>query len=252
MIVREGPETIAAFIAEPVMGAGGVHRAAARLLSRRCRRCWQARHPVHRRRGDLRLRRAPATGWARRPSGSSPTSSPWPRRITSAYVPMRRPHVSERVYQGLVAESGKQWHVRPRLHLFAAIRSPAPWRSRRCEIYESATSSATCSASRPGSRRDCAACRPPLVGEVRGVGLIGAIELVGRPARRQPFEPKRGVGAYFVRRAQEHGLILRMLAGDIVAFSPPLVITERGDRRDARALRAGARRHPAVDAHEWR
>jgi 4-aminobutyrate--pyruvate transaminase len=34
------------------------------------------------------------------------------------------------------------------------------------------------------------------------------------------------VGAYLVRRAQAHGLILRVLGGDVVAFSPPLVITE--------------------------
>jgi 4-aminobutyrate--pyruvate transaminase len=34
------------------------------------------------------------------------------------------------------------------------------------------------------------------------------------------------VGAYLVRRAQEHGLILRSMAGDIVAFSPPLIISD--------------------------
>ena len=45
-------------------------------------------------------------------------------------------------------------------------------------------------------------------------------------ASRKPFDPKRGVGAYFVKRAQAHGLIVRVLGGDIIAFSPPLVITE--------------------------
>ena len=65
-----------------------------------------------------------------------------------------------------------------------------------------------------------------IVGDVRGLGLIGAIELAADPARRQPFDPKRGVGAYFVRRAQEHGLIVRVLGGDVIAFSPPLVIRE--------------------------
>jgi 4-aminobutyrate--pyruvate transaminase len=66
----------------------------------------------------------------------------------------------------------------------------------------------------------------PLIGDVRGLGLIGAVELAADPAARKPFDPKRGVGAYLVRRAQEHGLILRAMAGDIVAFSPPLIITE--------------------------
>ena len=36
----------------------------------------------------------------------------------------------------------------------------------------------------------------------------------------------RGVGAYFVRRAQAHGLIVRVLGGDVIAFSPPLIISE--------------------------
>jgi 4-aminobutyrate--pyruvate transaminase len=66
----------------------------------------------------------------------------------------------------------------------------------------------------------------PLIGDVRGLGLIGAVELAADPARRKAFDPTRGVGPYLVRRAQAHGLILRAMAGDIVAFSPPLVITE--------------------------
>jgi len=66
----------------------------------------------------------------------------------------------------------------------------------------------------------------PIVGQARGLGLIGAIELAEDPAARMPFDPQRGVGAYFVRRAQAHGLIVRALAGDVIAFSPPLVISE--------------------------
>jgi 4-aminobutyrate--pyruvate transaminase len=66
----------------------------------------------------------------------------------------------------------------------------------------------------------------PLVGDVRSVGLIGAVELAEDKRIRKPFDPKRSVGAYLVRRAQAHGLILRVMAGDIIAFSPPLIITE--------------------------
>ena len=65
-----------------------------------------------------------------------------------------------------------------------------------------------------------------IVGHVRGLGLIGAIELAADPAQRKAFDPARGVGAYFVRRAQEHGLITRSLSGDVIAFSPPLIISE--------------------------
>jgi 4-aminobutyrate--pyruvate transaminase len=66
----------------------------------------------------------------------------------------------------------------------------------------------------------------PLVGDARGIGLIGAIELVADKAGKRSFDVKAGVAAYLVRRAQHHGVILRNMPGDIVAFSPPLIITE--------------------------
>ena len=66
----------------------------------------------------------------------------------------------------------------------------------------------------------------PLVGEARGIGLIGAVEIVRDKATKRSFDAKAGVAAYLVRRAQHHGAILRNMPGDIVAFSPPLIISE--------------------------
>ena len=65
----------------------------------------------------------------------------------------------------------------------------------------------------------------PLVGEVRGIGLIGAIELVADKAARTPFDPKASVGGFLAKRAQHHGLIIRPLV-DTIAFCPPLIIKE--------------------------
>ena len=65
----------------------------------------------------------------------------------------------------------------------------------------------------------------PLVGEVRGAGLIAAIELVKQKQPRTPFDLKDGVGAYCAAACHEAGVILRNL-GDSVAFCPPLVISE--------------------------
>ena len=65
----------------------------------------------------------------------------------------------------------------------------------------------------------------PLVGQTRGVGMIGAIELVANKATKTAFAPSAGVGAYCANRSQEYGLIHRPL-GDSVAFCPPLIITE--------------------------
>jgi 4-aminobutyrate--pyruvate transaminase len=66
----------------------------------------------------------------------------------------------------------------------------------------------------------------PLIGEARGVGLIGAVEIVRDKNTKESFDPKIGVAAYLVRRAQHHGVILRAMPGDIVAFCPPLIVTE--------------------------
>jgi hypothetical protein len=66
----------------------------------------------------------------------------------------------------------------------------------------------------------------PLIGEARGIGLIGAVEIVRDKATKQSFDPKAAVAPFLVRRAQHHGLILRSMPGDIVAFCPPLIIGE--------------------------
>jgi 4-aminobutyrate--pyruvate transaminase len=65
----------------------------------------------------------------------------------------------------------------------------------------------------------------PLVGEARGLGLIGAVELVaGKPSKRS-FDPKAGVGPRAAAMAEAEGLIVRALAGDVLTLCPPLVIT---------------------------
>ncbi len=63
----------------------------------------------------------------------------------------------------------------------------------------------------------------PLVGNVRGIGLMGAVELVADKAAKRGFEPPGRAGLLLVERCQEHGLIIRGI-GDAAAFSPPLII----------------------------
>jgi len=64
----------------------------------------------------------------------------------------------------------------------------------------------------------------PLVGETRGVGLIGGVELVRNKATKESFDIRQGVGAKVVSLAEEEGLICRAVAGDSIALCPPLVI----------------------------
>ena len=65
----------------------------------------------------------------------------------------------------------------------------------------------------------------PLVGDVRGVGLLTGMEMMADRAARTPFDPSRGVGRIADGHARKYGLITRFI-GDRIAFSPPLIITE--------------------------
>src|SRR5262249_56904640 len=64
----------------------------------------------------------------------------------------------------------------------------------------------------------------PLVGEARGLGLVGAVELVAEKSGKKSFEPRAWIGARAARFAEQEGLILRFLAGDTISLCPPLVI----------------------------
>ncbi len=66
----------------------------------------------------------------------------------------------------------------------------------------------------------------PLVGHTRGVGLIGAVELVSDKSSKEPFDAKQGVSARAAQMCQEEGVIVRNIFGDALAFCPPLIITE--------------------------
>jgi 4-aminobutyrate--pyruvate transaminase len=117
-------------------------------------------------------------------------------------------------------------HLRPRLHLFVAS-GPAAVALETLKIY--AERDIVGAVRRLGPRLQAAIrsyAGHPLIGDARGIGLIGAVELVRDKATRESFTPKAGVAAHLVRRAQHHGAILRNMPGDIVAFSPPLIISE--------------------------
>jgi 4-aminobutyrate--pyruvate transaminase len=61
---------------------------------------------------------------------------------------------------------------------------------------------------------------------VRSLGLLGGVELVSDRTTRRSFEPSAGVGRRVMLAAMEEGVLTRALGGDVIAFSPPLVITE--------------------------
>ena len=225
LITREGPETIAAFIAEPVQGAGGVIIPPPGYFPR-----VQALLKQH---DILFIADEVITGFGRlgqrfgtQVFDLQPDLLTVAKMMTSAYVPMSALFVSEAIYQ-TVADASAAVGTFGHGYTYSGHPLACAVALETLRIYED--DDVIGHVQRVAPRLQAGLQRfasHPLVGQARGLGLIGALELAEDPATRKPFDPQRGVGAYLVRRAQAHGLILRVLGGDVIAFSPPLVITE--------------------------
>jgi 4-aminobutyrate---pyruvate transaminase len=224
-ILREGPDTVAAFIAEPVQGAGGVIMPPPGYFD--------LIQPILRKYDILFIADEVITGFGRlgQAFGTQvyhlqPDMITVAKMLTSAYVPMSALYLNDKVYQ-VIADTSAKVGVFGHGYTYSGHPVACAVALETLHIYES--DRVVEHVAKVGPRLQAGLRRyqgHPIVGDVRGLGLIGAIELAQDPAQRKPFDPARSVGAYLVRRAQEHGLILRVMAGDIVAFSPPLVITE--------------------------
>ncbi len=224
-IAREGAHTIGAFIAEPVQGAGGVIIPPPGYFER-----VQA---VLKKNEILFLADEVITGFGRLGQrfgcdafGLKPDMVTVAKMLTSAYVPMSALFVSEQIYQ-VIADTSAGVGTFGHGYTYSGHPLACAVALETLNIYE--TDDVMAHVARMAPRLQAGLQRfasHPLVGQARGMGLIGALELAEDPAARKPFDPKRGVGAEFIRRAQARGLILRVIGGDVIAFSPPLVINE--------------------------
>ncbi len=224
LIIREGPETIAAFIAEPILGAGGVivppagyYRKVQEVLARY---------------GILFIDDEVICGFGRTGNpfgaqtvGIEPTTMSIAKALSSAYQPISAVLIPEFMYEPFVEASGKAGIFG---HGFTYTGHPvsAAVALRNLELMEERDIFAH--AARVGEvfqQRLLGLEEHPLVGNVRGAGLIGGVELMADKAARVPFPPARGVGAYCNDRCEARGLIARNLA-DTIALCPPLIITE--------------------------
>ena len=224
LILREGPDTVAAFIAEPVMGAGGVLVPPATYFEKITDVC--KRHDVYMISDEI------ICGFGRLGSmfgcealGFRPDSISVAKALTSAYVPMAAVTVPEVMYQALIDESRK---IGTFGHGFTYSGHPvaAAVALKTLEIYTRENIVAQVQRKMPQFQaRLCALAAHPLVGEARGAGLVGGIEMVAEKASRRAFNPKAAVGPRAVQFAEDEGLIVRFLPGDVVSICPPLIIT---------------------------
>jgi 4-aminobutyrate--pyruvate transaminase len=225
MILREGPDTVAAFFAEPVMGAGGVIVPPATYFDRI--------QPILRKYDILFVVDEVICGFGRTGNmfGSQtfdlkPDIITVAKALSAGYLPISANLVSAKLYEVLLGQSDKLG-IFGHGYTYSSHPVPAAVALEALKIYEERDIVAQ--VRRVGPRMQTGIrsyADHPLIGEARGIGLIGAVELVRNKATKESFDPKAGIAAYLVRRAQQHGAILRNMPGDIVAFSPPLVIAE--------------------------
>jgi 4-aminobutyrate--pyruvate transaminase len=156
--------------------------------------------------------------------GFEPHSISIAKALTSAYVPMAAVTVPETMYQALLDESRK---IGTFGHGFTYSGHPvaAAVALKALDIYARERIAEQAAGKAPQFQaRLVALGEHPLVGEARGLGLIGAIELVADKKTRRSFDGKAGVGPRAVRFAEEEGLIVRFIVGDVVSICPPLII----------------------------
>jgi len=223
LILSEDAETVAAFIAEPVMGAGGVIVPPKTYFPQIAQVC--RKYDVYMISDEV------ICGFGRLGApfgcnalGYEPHSISIAKALTSGYAPLSAVTVPQSMYDALLEDSRK---IGIFAHGFtysghpvsAAIAIKALEIYARDRIVEQAARKAPQFQARLAALAD-----HPLVGEARGLGLVGGIELVADKRSKRSFEPKAGVAAQAVRFAQQEGLIIRYLAGDVISICPPLII----------------------------
>jgi len=225
MILKEGAETIAAFIAEPVTGASGVivppagyYEKTQALLSKYDILFW----------ADEVI-----TGFGRTGNdfGSTTMNIQKPdmmtlaKQLSSAYMPISASIIRGDMYEAMIENSDKAG-VFGHGYTYSGHPVASAVALKTLEIYERDDMFAKAAVLGEYMQKKMQAFKDhPLVGEVRGKGLIGAIEIVANKERNEAFKDG-SAGGFAVQACQDEGLIVRVVAGSSIAFCPPLIITE--------------------------
>ncbi len=226
LIQTEGPDTVAAFIGEPVLGTGGIIPPPEGY--------WEEIQQVLKRYDILLIADEVVCGFGRLGEafgshvyGIEPDLITVGKGITSGYLPLSGALIGEKVWKVLEQGSDK-FGAFGHGYTFSAHPLCATAALANLEILARERVYAHVAATAPYfiERLKQAFVGRPHVAEVRGAGLLGAIEFAQDPAQRARFEPARRVGPQIAAACLDEGVIVRALPhGDIVGLAPPLIIT---------------------------
>ncbi|MDF2997206.1 MAG: hypothetical protein K0R27_2843 [Xanthobacteraceae bacterium] len=232
LIRAEGPETVAAFIGEPVLGTGGIIPPPEGY--------WEEIQKVLKAHDVLLIADEVVTAFGRTGEyfgshtyGIEPDIITIAKGVTSAYLPLSGSIIGERVWK--VVEEGTD-KLGPIGHGWTYSAHPlcAAAANANLDIVEreALTDNAKTTGAYFQARLHETFDDHPMVGEVRGVGLLAALEFVADKAGKTPFDPNLKIGPKVSAAALEGGMIARAMPhGDILGFAPPLVLTRAGADR---------------------
>jgi 4-aminobutyrate--pyruvate transaminase len=225
LIEAEGADTIAAMIAEPIMGAGGVVTPPAGYFPRV--RELLTRHDI------LLLADEVVCGFGRsghwfgsQAYGFVPDMMSIAKGLSSGYMPIAAAVISDHLYQTIADEAdrigvfghGFTYSGHP---VTAAVAAEVLRTYREMDIPGRAQALGR----RLFDALGASLADHEMVGEIRGAGFLAGIELVADKATRTPFDPALKVGALVERRCRAHGVMIRNM-GDVISICPPFVMTE--------------------------
>lgn len=226
LIRAEGPETVGAFIAEPVPGTGGIIPPPEGY--------WPAIQAVLARHDVLLIADEVICGFGRvgAPFGShlygmEPDLVTVAKGLTSGYFPLSGAIVSEKVYR-VMEDNADRIGAFSHGYTYSGHPIGAAAANAVLDIVEreDLASQARDTGAYMQQRMRTVFAQLPIVGEVRGVGMLTAIEFVADREKKVRFDAGLKVGARISKAARDRGLIARAMPhGDILGFAPPLVTT---------------------------
>ena len=226
LILAEGPDTIAAFIGEPVLGTGGIVPPPEGY--------WTAIQEVLKKYDILLMADEVVTGFGRLGSmfgsthyGLQPDIITIAKGLTSAYAPLSGSIVSEGMWS--VLEKGTDENG-PIGHGWTYSAHPIGAAAGIANLHLIDKLNLVRNADDAGaylkSEMRHALGNHPNVAEIRGEGMLCAIEFAQNPASRDYFPASAGIGAKIAAALLAEGVIARaMPQGDILGFAPPLCLT---------------------------
>ena len=219
-ILEAGPDTIAAFIAEPVMGAGGVLIPPDGYFEKV--QAVLAKYDILFIADEV-ICGFGRTGhvWGSDTYNIKPDIMTSAKQLSSAYLPIGAVLVSDRLYKAFEEYAGKLGVFGTGM-TYGGHPVSAAVALETLNIYKSDGIFEQVQSRSPHfAERVQALQNHPLVGHARSVGLIGAIELVSDKSTKEPFPAADKIAVQVMAAARKHKLILRAVPGDTVAFCPP-------------------------------